>query len=303
MKILITGGSGFIGRSVIQKLIDGRHTVMVLSRSGAKLAKEKNNEGIQWINSSLELEKEALALIKNFEPEAVIHLAWENIPDFSFETSFKNLKDQVSFFREILKIPSIKKIIAAGSGWEYNKKLGSCLESDPCVPNNYFTWSKNSLREFLKVECSNKNIVLAWIRIFFVYGPGQRSGSLIPTIINDLSAKIIPDVKTHQNANDFIYVEDIALAFDQLIKRKITSGIYNLGSGNSTSVLEVFRIAEKVIHGDEKMTNLLLERSMHIKKETDFWADMEKTTRDLEWKPLISLEEGIKKMVKQLVRN
>lgn len=304
MKILITGATGFIGKHVCRKIISQGHEVIALSRSDIS---ERNEEAIfnsiTWIQSSLALTAENLDRIKIAQPELVIHLAWENIPDFSYDTSFKNLRDHIGFFHEILKILSIKKIIVAGSCWEYGKKHGVCMESDPCISGNYFTWAKNSLREFLQVECLNMNIVLIWTRVFYAYGLGQRSEALIPTIINNLSSKIVPDIKTPKNENDYIYIEDIVMAFEQFIEQNVKSGIYNIGSGSPISVLDVVRTAEKIISGDEKMTNLLSQTSLNTKKESDFWASMEKTNSALKWKPKISLSEGIKEMARQLVRN
>ena len=152
MKLLLTGASGFIGQPLVKKLIEQGHSILALSRSADLQHVSNNTDKIIYFKSSLELENRALERIKDFEPDILIHLAWEKIPDFSFETSFENLQNHIIFFRHIFTVPSLKKIIVTGSCWEYNKKMGVCTESDICVSVNFFTWAKNSLRDFLQFE-------------------------------------------------------------------------------------------------------------------------------------------------------
>ena len=158
MKLLITGASGFIGQHLVKKLIEQGHTILALSRSADLQHVSNNTDKLIYFKSSLELENRALQRIKDFEPDVLIHLAWGKIPDFSFETSFENLQNHIHFFRNIFTVNSLKKIIVTGSCWEYNKKIGICLETDICISSNYFTWAKNSIRDFLQFECLQKNI-------------------------------------------------------------------------------------------------------------------------------------------------
>lgn len=297
MNVLITGGSGFIGKSVIDKLIKGKHSVMALSRTASELQKKNNFENLQWVNSSLLLAPETIALLQDFKPEVIIHLAWEKIPDFSFEISFENLQNHLLFFRSTFKLPSVKKIIVAGSCFEYNKAFGECLESEISISTNYFTWAKNGLRDFLQFECLQRGINLVWARIFYVYGPNQRIGALMPSIIQSLLDKKVPELKKPVNANDFIYVDDVAEGFIKFAERDIISGTYNLGSGTSTPVIEILRIVEKNIQNDEKITNKVLREAKDSIKEIDSWADMGKVQKNLNWRPETSLKEGIRKTI------
>jgi UDP-glucose 4-epimerase len=301
MKILVTGGSGFIGKPVIRILLQQGHSVMALSRSAGQYNKANRVDGLQWINSSLELDEANGQLIKEFAPEAIIHLAWEGIPDFSFETSLHNLQNQVTFFKHICQLPSVKKIIVAGSCFEYNQSFGECIESDACLSTNYFTWAKNTIRDFLQVECVQKNIDLLWARIFYVYGPGQRSASLIPVIIRNLQEGKIPDLRKPANANDFVYVDDIAEAFGRMVDQSIPSGIYNLGSGRSTSVIDVLRMIDKQINHSDTIATQVLNNANHPVKEMDAWANMQKTTMTLHWQPIVTMEEGVSKMINSIV--
>jgi nucleoside-diphosphate-sugar epimerase len=137
---------------------------------------------------------------------------------------------------------------------------------------------------------------LVWLRIFYVYGPNQRTGSLIPGIIRSLLDGKIPEIKNHANANDFIYSDDVADGLVNLVERDPGSGIYNLGSGRATPVIEILRIIEKNIRNDNRITDRFLQNS-EASQEINFWADMSKTSQHLNWQPGTSLEEGIRQTI------
>jgi len=297
MKLLITGASGFIGQPLVKKLIEEGHSILALSRSADLQHVSNNTDKIIYFKSSLELENRALERIKDFEPDILIHLAWEKIPDFSFETSFENLQNHIIFFRHIFTVTSLKKFIVTGSCWEYNKKMGVCTESDICFSVNFFTWAKNSLRDFLQFECLQKNINFIWPRIFYVYGPEQRIGSLIPSVIESIRNGLIPELKTPSNANDFIYVDDVAEGLLQFAINDISSGIYNLGSGKSMPVIDIVSSIENSLNGNVILSKELITRTTKSNKDTDFWADMTKTFSTIKWKPRTSSAMGIEKMI------
>lgn len=294
MKILVTGGSGFIGEPLINRLANEcGHSILSISRT----AKQADSHKIQWLESSLLLENESLERIKAFCPDVLIHLAWEKIPDFSFPTSFDNLRNQIAFFNTIFSVRSIKKIVVTGSCWEYNRKLGVCNESENVESGNYFTWAKNSLRDFLHFECMRQNISLIWSRVFYVYGPGQRKESLIPSLIHQVKDGICPDVKKPVNSNDFVYIDDVVDGLVKITVQNIPSGIYNFGSGKSIRVIDILRAVEKAISGHEKFADLILQQATDMNTEIDFWADIQKSHEYIGWQPNTSIEAGIRRII------
>jgi nucleoside-diphosphate-sugar epimerase len=298
MKLLVTGATGFIGQHLVNRLIEQGHIILALSRSEALLPANDYPNKLFYLQTSLKLDGNTIEKIKQFEPDTLIHLAWEKIPDFSFEISFANLQNQILFFRNLFLISSLKKIIVTGSCWEYNRKMGVCTESDICISGNYFTWAKNSLRDFLEFECLQKNINFIWSRVFYVYGPQQRKGSLIPTVIENIQNGIVPELKTPFNSNDFIYVDDVADGLIQFAVKDVPSGIYNLGNGESVPIIDVVSKIETSIHGKEILSSSVIENaSQSSVKDTDFWADMGKTFNTLKWQPQTNLIMGIEKSI------
>ena len=101
LKILVTGASGFIGSKLVTKLSLSGHDVMGLTRSSNK----KNlNENIQWLCADLSLSDTYKEEVKNFKPNVVIHLSWQDIPDFSLSKSRLNLEQSIDFLSFILEI-------------------------------------------------------------------------------------------------------------------------------------------------------------------------------------------------------
>ena len=115
-----------------------------------------------------------------------------------------------------------------------------------------------------------------------VYGPGQRPGALIPSLIESMRRGAKSEIKNPRGGNDFIYVDDVARALAMIIKKRIRSrnAIYNIGSGRLTGV--------------GRITNEVYGRKGRApRKVHGFWADISKIRREIGWRPEISIAKGI----------
>lgn len=297
MNILLTGGTGFIGKQLLQKLEKTAHSIAAISRN-----QMPTGNNIKIIAGNINSNEKCQSEITQFDPDAVIHLAWEMIPDFSFEMCQYNLFNSIKFFDLVFENTNFTKIIVSGSCFEYGKKQGACKESDPAQIDSYFTWAKHSLNQYLSIKCAEHNVVLNWFRLFYVYGPGQRGRSLIPTLISAIGAKQTPKITTPFNKNDLVYVGDVATAVAKAVDADLPSGVYNLGSGYTTSVYDICRIVEQQLLGNETISKQVLDYGQ--KDETvNFWADMKKTEHALNMSCNTSLKEGIKQHIQSMKSN
>ena len=294
--VLITGASGFIGIEITNKLLSMGYKVLALSR---KKQEKSNNPYINWLQVNLSNFDKIKDEIRNFKPEVVIHLYWENIPIFNLENSIKNLNASIEFFRFILSLNTCQKILVSGSCLEYSKSSGICIETENTSPNNYLTWAKDSLRSWLEIEMLNSNCKLGWFRIFYVYGSKQRNKSLIPSLINTFINRKPILINNIYNSNDFIYIDDVVDAFISFLKLEGFSGIYNLGTGKPTSILEISYIIEKIILGTTQRTDnfLKIKKESYIESSCNFFANINKASIDLGWKPRNSIKDGLSKML------
>jgi nucleoside-diphosphate-sugar epimerase len=290
VKVLVTGASGFIGWPVVQSLLRKGHEVLGLCR---KAPVETQTGDINWLHADLIDILDYRDAVQFFAPEVVVHLAWQGIPDYSFGNSRSNLELSLDLLSILICQKSCRKILVAGSCWELNQTKGKCLETEIGTPKDDFTWAKHSLRSWLELECSKNGVCLGWMRIFYAYGPRQRSDSLVPHILNNLIAGGVPHLNNPGNVNDFVYVNDVAEAFTLAVTRECQSGIYNLGSGVSTSVLEVCRTAERIITGSETLTRQFERETVCKESTVDFQADYRRSRKELGWSPWTNLDEGI----------
>lgn len=297
MRVFITGATGFIGRHVVDEIRAGGHDILACALG--KNANESNTMYIQWLYGDLRDVESLKPAIRSFDPEVVIHLAWQGIPDYSEVISRINLTNSIQLLDFIVEETSCKKIIVAGSCLEYGKKIGECKESDPVEILSFFAWAKHSLYQYLLLKCNQKKIDLIWFRIFYTYGPGQRAGSLVPTVVRALNGGKTPNIHSSLNKNDFVYVEDIAKAFRLAMETRVDHGIYNLGYGVSRSVYDVCKIVEECLLMSTEISDYILKNGTK-EKNLDFSSDMNKTTKSFDWRPSTTLEEGIAKYIESL---
>jgi len=249
------------------------------------------------LHISYEVGQQFPTSIKEFSPEAVIHLAWSGIPDFSAETCFENVSSQISFLNELAKLPNLKKILVAGSCKEYGSSLGRCVEGERFLPDGYFSWAKQTLCDYFHVFCRENGVELLWFRIFYVYGLGQRPGSLVPMLIKALRAGEMPEIKNPKASNDFIYIDDVIDGFIKGLECDGARGIFNLGTGHLTSVDDVSRLVRKAEQSERMSMSEGEAFRASEEVQIGMYADIELARLHLGWMPRTSLQEGIRQML------
>ncbi len=295
MRIFVTGGTGFLGQHIVSSLLDGKHELMLLQRS-KKTPEYKSGSRVKTITGDLNTLSTIKKDIIDFNPDILIHLAWEGIPDLSFSLSKKNLDNSIKLINLITQKTDCRKIIISGSCLEYGNTSGICREADEVNINSFFSWAKHSLYQYAHFICEEKEIDLVWFRIFYVYGPGQRKGALIPGLVQSFRRKSALSLENPFNANDFICVLDVAKAFSLSIEKKIKTGIYNLGSGHSTRVIDICKLVEKQINNSVDISKKIESSSCTTTGNIKFWADIDKSKKIFSWSPEISVQRWIEEL-------
>lgn len=290
MRIFVTGGTGFNGKYVVQKLDNGTNKILVLTRNANNLAPSKNISFLRGDLASINTWRDAL---KNFKPQAAVHLAWEGIPDYGIKNSIKNLSYGLKLI-ELLAKSGCQTILVTGTIWEYGNQTGK-LGEDLCTkPFNALTAAKNSLHYLGKEIAKDHNVNFIWTRLSNSYGPGRHEISLIPYLINSVQNNKKIEVRDPYAQNDFIYVEDVAEAICQLLLKCKKTDVFNIGSGKLISVKEII---EKIFKIFNVSINYKITNQQQIDSFSYAYADISKIKKEIGWQPKIDIDEGLQKTI------
>jgi UDP-glucose 4-epimerase len=290
MRILITGGTGFIGSYTVQELKKRGHQLLGISR------KAHREPGIMYIKGSLSDIAAWKSKVKKFKPDAAIHLAWEGIPDFSYERCVANMQDGLSLFTMLADI-GCKKIVAAGTGFECGARTGKIPEDIDVLPVGAFTTAKHALHLLGDELAKEKGMDFIWMRPFNPYGDGQRSGSLIPYIMHCVVNNVPLTLKKPLAQGDFVYITDAAQAIAHAVVHGKGLSTYNIGSGYLTPVRDIATMICEGMGASKPYIDAFTATAKG-KLSPGPYADISKGHKELQWKPVVSMKEGIQKTIR-----
>ena len=301
-KILITGGFGFIGSSLVNHFQNKGFDIVILDYK--KSEPKKNLKNIQIIKADISDENQ-INKIKVKNVDAVLHLAGQPSGPKSFSIPIIDIRLNLIGTTNIINFCEnnyIKKIIFASSFVVYGNQDKEILkENDHCIPRSVYATSKLSAEYMLKNYAQKKNINWNVLRMFNVYGPGQDitkpDQGLVGIFMNMLKKTNIVEVKgSLERFRDIVNIADVVQAWDLCLENNCNNEIFNLGTGSKTTFKQLILTLAKVM---EKGKNLkILEKGKTIGDLKGCVASLEKIKNKLNYQPKISLEAGLKEMWK-----
>ena len=296
-KSIITGGAGFIGSNLADRLVNAGHKVIVLDNfvSGKKInLSHHKKKNLKIIKIDISTNKDLKKYFKgvNF----VFHLAGLAEITPSFKNPKKYFLNNVLGTLNVLeaaKKEKIKKLIYAASSSCYgNPNTFPTPESATIDLKHPYALTKFMGEELVMSYASIFNMPNISFRFFNVYGPRlNTSGQYSAVFGNFLKQKKIKKpltvVGNGKQTRDFIHVDDLTNAFLKIIKSKFANRIYNLGSGKEISI-------NKIAHlfGGKKI--FIPKRPGEPKRSL---ANIAKLKKDINWRPIINIREGVKKLL------
>ena len=235
-RILISGGTGFIGSYLIPLLESKDDTIFVLTRN--ELNSLRNN--ISFVNFNFLSDSSFSNILKEISPDIFIHLAWDvRSPNYSSNSiNYLWYKRSLELCKMFLDSGG-KRIIVAGTCYEYDFSVNSVLTEDSvCFPITLYGKCKNALHEELLFLSKKYKSDLIWTRIFFPYGKGEEKRKFISYLFDCINKDRKLLIKQPDDVIDYIHVSDIARALEMLLYCNC-NGVFNICSGNKVMVKDI----------------------------------------------------------------
>ncbi len=290
-KLIITGGTGFIGKNLIPYAAKYDTEIFVLTNKNDFYSEYKN---ITYIKCDLLNDDDVKKTLKLLKATHLLHIAWSMAPsNYNLPENFNWLKSSMLLLEEFQKNKG-ERVVIVGSCFEYNWDYGCCREDyTPISHNTLYGSSKNILREYAFSFCSYHGMEIAWPRLFFLFGPFEQPQRLIPHIITSLLKEQNATIINGEIYRDYMYIKDSTKALSNLIFSDF-SGVINISTGMPIKLGDFGKLAARIIGRPD----LLKIESPKIIKDRIVYADVKKLHDRFLFVPSYDIETGLQETIK-----
>ena len=291
-KILVIGGTGFIGFHVIKEALKRKWKVTSISLT--KPNGNRRQKKVKYIILNLtNLKKLKKKINENYD--FVVNAAGYNkitsLNESLFDSHFLGLLNLL----KVLKTKKLKKFIQIGSSAEYGKATSPQRENAICLPKTSYAMAKFACTNFLQNYHRNNNFPATILRFFLVYGPNQGKNRVLPEVIDAcMRNKKFATTLGHQKC-DFCFIDDaIEAIFKTLFTSKSNGEVINIGYGKPLKIKDSINLVCKLIGKGQPLFGKL-----KYKKDTNMklYPDIRKAKKIIGWTPKINFFQGIKKTI------
>jgi len=269
----------------------GQHLVVRLNSLGATVVEADLACGIDLTD---------ISFLDHLPPiDEVLHLAAKVHVPYAFENPAEvyrtNFLSTLNIL-ELCRIRGIKRLVYVSSYVYGQPKQLPIDENHPISFHSPYNRSKLMGEELCLGYYEDYGIVPSIFRPFNIYGYGQNTGFLVPTVVHQMLYEDTITVKDLAPKRDFVHVDDVVRAYIMALCAKHIEKpeVYNLGSGGSYSVEEIIRL---VLAISEVKKEIIVTGDKRKAEVPDCYAGIRKAEKQLGWKPEISLSEGLKRMI------
>ncbi len=296
MKVLVTGGAGFIGSHIVDLLLKKNYEVVIVDNLSTGHNINKKAKFYEADITDINL----IHIFETEKPDFVIHEAAQinvrnslNRPIFDAQV---NILGSINVL-ECCKNTGVKKIVYASSGGAvYGEPLKiPCTEEHSINPLSPYGISKHAVEHYLYQYKKNFGLDYIILRYSNVYGPRQDpkgEAGVVSIFIDNLMKNETPVINGDgKQTRDFVFVEDVAEANLLAVKKSTKSKIFNIGTGSETSVNQIFEKLKKISN-----SKINAKHGPEIKGEVRrISLDCGLAKKELGWVPKTSIDEGLKR--------
>lgn len=302
MRLLVTGGAGFIGNCFIRYILNKYTDYKVINLDALTYAGNienlndvKDNSNYMFVHGNICDKKLVRDLIS--QVNAVINFAAESHvdrsitgPEIFIETNVKGTLNLLQACKEI----EIHRYLQVSTDEVYGTlgKTGYFYETTPIAPNSPYSASKAGADLLVRAYYETYKLPVLITRCSNNYGPYQYPEKLIPFFISKLlKGEKVPVYGDGLNVRDWLYVYDHCCAIDTVLHKGKVGEVYNIGGHNEKTNLEITKIILEAMGKDENSIEYVEDRLGHDKR---YAIDNTKIQTELGWQPSLTFEEGIK---------
>ncbi|MCF6324130.1 MAG: NAD(P)-dependent oxidoreductase [Gammaproteobacteria bacterium] len=281
MRILLTGASGFIGRHLVPCLIERGHQIIAVARDKEKASELPWYSDVDFHFLDIHAQRGGRGHYAEFNnPDALIHLAWPGLPNYKELFHFEESLARDYKFIKTLVEQGITQVLVTGTCFEYGMQNGCLDEGKDTFPSSPYALAKDTLRKFLQSLQLKESFSLQWVRLFYMYGAGQNSNSILAQLDSAIeNGDQYFNMSGGEQLRDYLPVEEVAKRITAIIECDKMEGIYNCSSGVPISIR---RLVENRIK--ERKSSIKLNLGYYPYPDYEpmaFWGDDSKFNKEI----------------------
>ena len=313
MKLLVTGGAGFIGSCFVRHILNKYKDYKVINLDALTYAGNienlndvKNNPNYEFVHGNICDKKLVSELIIDGRVDAVINFAAESHvdrsitgPEIFIETNVQGTLNLLQAAKEA----NTYRFLQVSTDEVYGTlgKDGYFYETTPLAPNSPYSASKASADLLVRAYYETYKMPVLNTRCSNNYGPYQYPEKLIPFFISKLlKNEKVPVYGDGLNVRDWLYVYDHCSAIDTVLHKGRVGEVYNIGGHNEKTNLEITKIILDAMGKDESSIEYVKDRLGHDRR---YAIDNHKIQTELGWEPSLTFEQGIKLTIDWYLNN
>jgi nucleoside-diphosphate-sugar epimerase len=274
--VVVTGASGFIGTTLVGSLRRAGYDVIPAGRDIGNMT-----EASFW--NSLPRVKHLVHLAgRSYVPDS-----W-NVPADFYAANVVGVARAVEYCRRT----AAHMLFVSSYVYGKPKRL-PIDENHPIAPGNPYALSKVLAEQVCTFHAEAEHLTVTIVRPFNIFGPGQRTEFLIPTVIDQIKRGTDIRIKDVKPRRDYLFIDDFAAGLERALRSPEGLRVFNLGSGSSYSVAEVIDMAQTLAG---TRLEVHCEESTRQNEIADVRADITRARTQLGWEPRVSLREGLQLM-------
>jgi nucleoside-diphosphate-sugar epimerase len=307
-KVLLSGGTGFLGHHIVRALLDRQADIILLIQPQDKTWRlEPFRDKVRQVPCRLTHRDETRSAIQKNQPEVIIHLAgrMERRRDLSILDDLMDHHVSSTINVMLASDPATTKlVIHTGTSEEYGEQEDPFVETLPVDPVSPYSATKASATALATYLSKAIGIPVITMRPFITYGPGQLHDTLIPFLIKGVLQKKTVELTEGLQYRDFIFVDDLVACYLAAIERaEAFAGpeVFNIGSGKKIQIREVIEGIADLLDGHAYLK--IGARPMRAGEPPSMIASIAKAKARLGWKPKIPLHEGLRRTIDWWLEN